>query len=483
MNSRGTIVATMASLTLLAAAGLAPSATAAPQAPAKDSAAKSYIIKTKSASAARGVANAAEAAGGQITERYERVYEGFSAKLTAAQAQELRTNPKVESIIADQLAYPTTTQVNPTWGLDRIDQRRTAGNGTYSYTNTGDGVTAYVIDTGNRFSHNEFGGRAVSGFDFVDGGNADDCNGHGSHVSGTIGGSTYGVAKKVDLVAVRVFPCNDGAPFSTIIAAMDWVVANRTGPSVLNMSLGGGAFQPVDDAVANTTAAGVTVVVAAGNDNADACNTSPARAPSAITVAATDVNDTRAPFSNWGQCVDLFAPGVDVLSAWWDSDSATNTISGTSMAAPHVSGVVARHLQAHPADSPAQVTAHLLAATTLNKVVDPQGSPNRLLYIAPQKTGKPVIKLASAGSRWDTVVSVTGRWGKPIAGGPVDSYRVSAFLKSTGAKKKTVVVGPSALSKKVAGLKQNRKYYIRVSAWNSAGSGGNSKKSNTVKAR
>jgi len=481
MNTRGTLIASALSLTLVAAAGLASTATAAP---AKDSGAKTYIVKTKSVSAAGGVASEAEAAGGQIKNVYQQVYPGFSAKLTAAQVQELKANPKVVSVIADQAVHSTTTQTDPTWGLDRIDQRPTAGDGTYSYDTKGTGVTAYVVDTGIRSTHNEFGGRAVSGYDFVDNdGDASDCNGHGTHVSGTVGGSTYGVAKAVKLVGVRVLDCDGSGSFEGVIAGIDWVTVNHSGPSVLNMSLAGGAYQPVDDAVAAATAAGVTVVVAAANADDNACNWSPARAPSAITVGATDVADIRASFSNWGPCVDLFAPGVDVLSAWSTADDAVNIISGTSMASPHVAGIVARYQQAHPTASPAQVTAALLAAATPNKVIDPKGSPNLIAYAAPVALpGKTVIKKASSGTKASKGISVTGRWGKPTSGGAVTKYYVSAIRKSNGAKK-TVAVSSSVRSKKITGLKKNAKYVVRVYAKNATGNGANSSVSNTVKAR
>ena len=345
MNTRGTLVAAALSLTLVAAAGPASTATAAP---AQDSA-TAYIIKTKSVSAAGGVARDVEAAGGQIKNVYQRVYPGFSANLTTAQVQELTANPKVVSVIADQAVHSTTTQLDPTWGLDRIDQRPTAGDGRYSYDTTGTGVTAYVVDTGIRLTHNQFGTRAVSGHDFVDNDtDASDCNGHGTHVSGTVGGSTYGVAKAVTLVGVRVLDCDGSGTGEDVIAGIDWATADHSGPSVRNMSLAGGGFTPIDDAVAAATLAGVTVVVAASNEDEDACDHSPARAPSAITVGATDVTDTRAWFSNWGSCVDLFAPGVAVLSSWWTADDALNMISGTSMASPHVAGLVARYRQAHP---------------------------------------------------------------------------------------------------------------------------------------
>ena len=484
MTTRGILIATTLSVTLLAACGLASNATAAPRAPVGDSAAKTYIVKTKSMSAASSVAGDVKATGGQIKNVYRRVYPGFSAKLTDAQVQELKASGKVVSVIPDQAVHATTTQTDPTWGLDRIDQRARPGDGRYSYDTTGSGVTAYIVDTGIRVTHRQFGGRAVDGIDLADGDRDDpDCAGHGTHVSGTVGGSTYGVAKGVRLVDVRVLNCEGSGSFDTVIAGVDWVTEHHSGPSVINMSLSGGAFAPMDEAVAAATAAGVTVVVAAGNEDSDACDFSPARAPNAITVGATDDSDTRADFSNWGSCVDLFAPGVGVRSAWNTGDNETSILDGTSMASPHVAGIVARYRQAHPGDSPAQVTAAVLAAVTPG-VVDPKGSPNLLAFAAPPAglPGKAVIKKASSGSRSGRGVSVTGRWGKPTSGGPVTKYYVTATRKSNGTKK-TVAVSPSVRSKKITGLKKNAKYVVRVYAKNAAGNGPISKTSNTVKAR
>jgi subtilisin family serine protease len=485
MNSNRNVVATTVGLTLLMAAGLAPHAAAAPQPSDKGARTDTYIIQTKSMSSASGVASTVQAAGGEVKNVYKRVYPGFSARLTKAQAQALAANPRVVSVTADQTVHSTVTQSDPTWGLDRIDQRPTAGDGTYSYDTTGAGVTAYIVDTGIRFSHHQFGGRASSGFDFVDDdADASDCNGHGTHVTGTVGGSTYGVAKGVKLVGVRVLDCDGSGTAEGVIAGIDWVVAHRSGPSVLSMSLGGGAFAPLDAAVEAASAAGVAVVVAAGNDNEDACDVSPARAPSAITVAATNVADTRASFSNWGQCVDIFAPGVAVLSSWATDDDATLTISGTSMATPHVSGIVARYQQAHPAATPADVTAALLAAATPGTVVDPKGSPNLLAYAVPPVPlpGRTVIRRAAAGSTIDAAISVTGRWDEPTTGGPVANYVVTAIRKSNGATK-TVTVSAGARSKKITGLKKGAKYVVRVFAKNAAGKGALSKTSNTVTAR
>ena len=281
----------------------------------------------------------------------------------------------------DQVFTISTTQSPATWGLDRIDQRARPLSNSYTYTRTGAGVRAYIIDTGIRFSHGEFGGRATSGFDAVDGGAADDCNGHGTHVSGTVGGATYGVAKGVSLVGVRVLDCAGSGTTSGVIAGVDWVTANHVKPAVANMSLGGGASAALDQAVANSIAAGVTYAIAAGNSNARACNYSPARVATAITVGATTSTDARASYSNWGSCLDLFAPGSSITSSWYTSNTATNTISGTSMATPHVAGVAALYLQGNPGATPATVRNALVANATSGVVGNARtGSPNLLLF-------------------------------------------------------------------------------------------------------
>lgn len=241
-------------------------------------------------------------------------------------------------------------QGGATWGLDRIDQRDLPLNSNYHYDYDGSGVTAFVIDTGVRNTHNEFGGRASSGYDFIDNDNdSSDCNGHGTHVAGTIGGSTYGVAKNVNIVGVRVLNCSGSGTNSGVISGINWVKNNAQGPSVANMSLGGGASQALDDAVNAAVAAGISFVVAAGNDNSNACNYSPARAANAVTVGSTTSTDSRSSFSNYGTCLDIYAPGSSITSAWYNSNSATNTISGTSMASPHVAGVAALYLAENPA--------------------------------------------------------------------------------------------------------------------------------------
>jgi subtilisin family serine protease len=318
---------------------------------------------------------------------YEHALKGYVATLTPGQAAALSSDARVAFVEADQPVTTLVTQTGATWGLDRIDQRTRPLSGTFTYTLTGAGVTAYVIDTGIRFSHTEFGGRAVTGFDAIDGGSADDCNGHGTHVAGTIGGSTYGVAKGVTLVGVRVLGCNGSGSTSGVIAGINWVTGHHAAgqPAVANMSLGGGASSALDQAVQNSINDGVSYAVAAGNGNffgfqANACNYSPARVGAAMTISATDSSDRKASWANYGPCVDWFAPGVSITSAWSTSNTATRTISGTSMATPHTAGVAALHLQGTPSASPAAVRSALFNLTTKGIVTSSSTTNNHLLF-------------------------------------------------------------------------------------------------------
>ncbi len=343
------------------------------------------VMRPGANAAANRIAAIADARGfgAQVLNEYSAALSGFAARLPQRALEALRSNPNVEYIEADQIMRLNGTQSPATWGLDRVDQRTLPLSNSYTYTVTGSTVTAYIIDTGVRFSHNDFGGRAVTGFDAIDGGSADDCNGHGTHVAGTVGGTTYGMAKAVDIVGVRVLNCRGSGTNSQVIDGIDFVTEDH-GPgelAVANMSLGGSASNALDRAVRNSIADGVTYAIAAGNDNRSACNQSPARVTEAITVGATTRTDARSSFSNKGTCLDIFAPGSSIKSAWSTSDTATNTISGTSMASPHVAGAAVLFLHQNPSASPSAVRNGLVNSATVGVVGNAgAGSPNLLLY-------------------------------------------------------------------------------------------------------
>jgi len=346
------------------------------------------VMRPGANAAANRIAAVAEARrlGAQVLNEYSAALSGFAAKLPQRALDALRGNPNVEFIEADQIMRTTATQTPVIWGLDRVDQRNLPLSNTYTYTVTGSTVTAYIIDTGVRFSHKDFGGRAISGFDAIDGGPADDCHGHGTHVAGTVGGSTYGMAKAVSIVGVRVLNCKGSGTNSQVIDGIDFVTDDH-GPgelAVANMSLGGSASNALDSAVRNSIADGVTYAIAAGNDNRSACNQSPARVTEAITVGATTRTDARSYFSNKGTCLDIFAPGSSIKSAWNTNDTATNTISGTSMAAPHVAGAAVLFLAKNTSASPQAVRNGLVGSATPGVVGNAgTGSPNLLLYTGP----------------------------------------------------------------------------------------------------
>ncbi|PRY38186.1 S8 family peptidase [Umezawaea tangerina] len=369
----------------------------------------SYIVTLKESESPR--AKSSETAGtltqkygGQVRAAFKHAINGFSATMSADQARKLAADPRVAYVQQDAVVKLADTQTpTPSWGLDRIDQQNLPLDNSYSYTTTASNVHAYIIDTGVRTTHSTFGGRATWGTNTAGDGNNTDCNGHGTHVAGNVGGSEYGVAKGVSIVAVKVLTCGGSGTTAGVVAGIDWVTANAIKPAVANMSLGGGVDTTLDNAVANSIASGVTYAIASGNSSADACSFSPARVPTAITVNASTRTDARASFSNYGTCTDIFAPGQDITSSWNTNDTATNTISGTSMATPHVAGAAALYLAANPTASPATVSSALVAAATSDKITSPgTGSPNKLLYTGGGGTpGTPSV--ANPGSQATTV--------------------------------------------------------------------------------
>lgn len=337
--------------------------------------------RSLSPSAASVASQARNAYGVEVIHVYEVALRGFAVRADDQALARLLADPQVAYVEEDGIARISDVQSGATWGLDRVDQRDRPLNGTYGYDTTAATVHAYIIDTGIYPDNVDFGGRVSGGFSAVDDGNGtNDCNLHGTHVAGTVGGTRWGVAKQVQLHPVRVLGCLGEGEWSTVIAGIDWVAANHQAPAVANLSLGGSAVQAVDDAIQRLIESGVTTVVAAGNSSADACTFSPARVRAAVTVAATNRNDVRAGFSNFGACVDLFAPGEAITSAGITGPNSTLTIDGTSMASPHVAGAAALYLAANPLATPAQTASAIINASSKGKVSNVSGSPNRLLF-------------------------------------------------------------------------------------------------------
>ncbi|MFE0101914.1 S8 family serine peptidase [Streptomyces sp. NPDC059009] len=353
---------------------------------AKGAVAGNYIVMLDEKTDKGAKEDLAKEYGGSLSRNYSSAVNGFSAKgLSETEAKQLAADPAVGKVVQSKKFSIDATQDNPpSWGLDRIDQADTKGDKKYTYPDgAGEGATAYVIDTGVRISHKDFGGRASYGFNAIDNSDkAEDDNGHGTHVAGTIAGDAHGVAKKAKVVAVKVLDGQGSGTTEQVVAGIDWVTKNHKGPSVANMSLGGGADEALDAAVKKSIESGVTFAVAAGNESADASQGSPARVKEAITVASSTKDDEQSDFSNYGSVVDIYAPGSDITSDWNTGDDATNTISGTSMATPHVVGAAAVYLGANPDAKPDAVAKALTDGATPDKISNPsEGTPNKLLKV------------------------------------------------------------------------------------------------------
>ena len=452
-----------------------------------------YIVEFHPGKTSTAVAkDVAVAHGGSLIRTFVNVFNGAVLDIPAQALAGLIKNPNVLSVEQDSVV--TASQTNAPWGLDRLDQRALPLSTTYSAPTEAINVRAFIIDTGINKTHVDFGSRVVSGFDAISSGGdgSNDCNGHGTHVAGTVGGTTYGVAKGVTLVPVRVLDCNGSGAWSGVIAGLDWVASQHQAGQldVTNMSLGGGASSALDTAVNNAITRGVTVVVAAGNSNANACNYSPARVSAAITVAASDRSDIRASFSNYGSCVDVFAPGVGIASTWIGATTATNTISGTSMASPHVAGLAALTLQLNGALTPAQV-ASAIATNATTGIITSAGtnSPNRLVFIdsnsvpittpttIPAVSSVPATPSAPVATARSKALSAT--WSIPADGGsPITNQTIRVFSGTSLIKTSTTTATATSLT--VTGLRNGFSYTVTVSATNANGASAQSPKSNVV---
>ena len=449
-----------------------------------------YIVRFKSSvdpTAAGG--SLARGAKGKLNRTFSKVFSGAVMTIPKKALASVAKNPNVLSIEPDTNVALTPSdpvqQLNATWGLDRINQRALPLDGAYSAPTAASGTRSYIIDTGVLGGHADFGSRVVSGFDSISGGNGwGDCNGHGTHVAGTVGGTTYGVAKQTTIVPVRVLDCGGSGTISGVIAGLDWVAGQHVAGTlaVANMSLGGGASTSLDAAVNNLISRGVTVVVAAGNSGADACNYSPARVANAITVGATTSTDSRASYSNFGSCVDVFAPGSSITSAWYTSTTATAVLSGTSMASPHVAGVAAVTLAIKGAQSPSQVASAITAAATADVVTSPgTGSPNLLAFVstgsstpvatAPDKPNAPSV-LAQRRA-------ISAAWSLPDDGGSPLTQQVVRVYQSNRIVKQVTVSG-STTAVQISGLRAGTSYQVTVTAINAVGTGPESDRSAVV---
>jgi subtilisin family serine protease len=448
----------------------------------------SYIVVLKGPNGSSSIEADISRAGGRTERRFTHVLNGLSVRIKNSEVARLRNNPNVLSVEPDQQMFAVDTQSpTPSWGLDRIDQRSLPLNSTFTATAQGSGVDTYIVDTGIYASHTEFTGRLAAGFSSIaDSNGTNDCNGHGTHVAGTTAGTTYGIAKSATLIPVRVLDCSGSGSNSGVIAGLDWIVAHHISgkAAVVNMSLGGGASTALDTAVQNVINDGIVMVVAAGNSNVDACNTSPARATNALTVGATgqystgETTDSRSSYSNYGPCLDIFAPGSRITSSWIGGSAAISTISGTSMAAPHVAGVAAVLFGRYPSSTASQIASMLRTSATPNVVISPgTGSPNYLLYLDPLG-GTPsgpdaVTPVAPSAPTAITITPSSGSLSIKFTAGsagtsPITNYKYSldggvTWLTRSPASTLSPIV--------VSGLTNGSTYSVSIRAISTAGDG------------
>jgi len=448
----------------------------------------SYIVVMRSSDDLAGEEAVISRSGGRTEQRFSHAINALSVRVKHSDASRLRNDPNVLSVELDQPMYALDTQSpTPSWGLDRIDQRSLPLNSTFTASAKGAGVDAYIVDTGIYATHSEFTGRLSAGFTAIaDGNGTVDCNGHGTHVAGTTAGTTYGIAKSATLIPVRVLDCTGSGSTTGVIAGLDWIVTNHvTGkPAVANMSLGGGTSTALDTAVQNVINDGVVMAVAAGNSSANACNSSPSRAPNAITVGATgafnigETTDSRSGYSNFGTCLDIFAPGSNIVSSWMGSTTATNTISGTSMATPHVAGVAAVLFGRYPTSTPAEIATMLRNSATPNVVLAAgTGSPNYLLYLDP--LGGPIVApppptpVAPSAPTGITITPSTGSLSVRFTAGaagtsPITTYKYSLDGGTSWATRQT---GTTASPIAITGLVNGSTFSVSIRAVSLVGDG------------